>query len=223
MRISLSCRYLLFDLEPCDNHGELHTFVMTNRNFGSLTPILLALIALTPVVCSAQKERRLEGCVDPAKIAKVLSGMRRAPLRPISEDQFRARWPVELADIQSEPKTRRTLLSNDRTIRGRFQCVTEFEVDVSQDGPAAVWKLDGVIINYSAYRRNTLVAMAKLFGRAVGMGAADLKTVGADKSQGYQWETNKGERLLYFIDLHFTREAGLWKMYFLIHVYVVEP
>lgn len=68
-----------------------------------------------------------------------------------------------------------------------------------------------------------LVAMAKLFGRAVGLGAADLKAIGSESSQDYQWEKIKGqERRLYVIELRFTREAGLWKMFFSTGFYVVE-
>jgi hypothetical protein len=84
--------------------------------------------------------------------------------------------------------------------------------------------LHSATVNYTARRRGTLVAMAKLFGREVGLGAADLKTISAESSQDYQWERVKGqERRLYVIELRFTREAGLWKMFFSTGFYVVEP
>src|ERR671926_445 len=61
-------------------------------------------------------------------------------------------------------------------------------------------------------RRAALAEAAKLFAQAAGVGAADLKTVGAEARQDYRWEKFKGEeRRLYTIDLGFAREAGLWK------------
>ena len=186
--------------------------------------VLYIMIVLTPVVCSAQQDRRLEGCVDPKTIATVLGTMRQGNSRPISEEQLRAMWPTELADVEVDSKTSRTLQSNDRIIKGRYQCSADFTFNVRQDGRATPLELSGVTVKYSAHRRDTLVAMAKLFARAVGLGPADLKTVGAEKSQDYQWEKIKGEeRRVYAIDLRFTREGGLWKMYFSTAFYVVEP
>lgn len=67
------------------------------------------------------------------------------------------------------------------------------------------------------------MAIAKLFAQSVGLRAWHLKTTGAEQSQGYQWENIKGkERRAYLIDLRFTREQGLWKMYFHTAFYVVE-
>ena len=189
-----------------------------------LIAVLYMMIVLAPVVCSAQQDRRLEGCVDPEIIARVLGEMRQDNSRPISEEQFRAMWPTELADVEVDSKTSRTLQSNDRIIKGRYQCSEDFTFNVRQDGGITPLELRSVIVNYSAHRRDTLVAMAKLFARAIGLRPADLETVGAEKSQGYQWEKIKGdERRAYLIDLRFTREGGLWKMYFSTAFFVVEP
>lgn len=186
--------------------------------------ILYMMIVLTPVVCSAQQDRHLEGCVDPKIIATVLGTMRQDNSRPISEAQFRAIWPIELGDAEvNPPANRRSLRSDDRILKGHYQCGEVFEFNVRRDGGATPLELQGVTVNYSARRRDTLVAMAKLFARAVGLGPADLKTVGAESSQNYQWEKIKGEeRRAYLIDLRFTREEGLWKMYFHTAFYVVE-
>ena|SRR5205085_3851669 len=189
-----------------------------------LIAVLYMMIVLTPVVCSAQQDSRLEGCVDPKIIAKVLGEMRQDSSRLISEEQVRAMWPIDLADVEVDSKISRTLQSNDRIIKGRYQCSEDFTFNVRQEGGGTPLELRSVIVNYSAPRRDTLVAIAKLFAQSVGLGATDLKTIGAEQSQGYQWEKIKGkERRAYTIDLRFTREAGLWKIYFYTAFYVVEP
>lgn len=189
-----------------------------------LIAVLYVTIVLTPVVCAAQQSSRLEGCVDPKVIVKVLGEMRPENSRLISEEQFRAMWPVELADAEVASKTSRTLQSNDRILNGRYQCSEDFTFNLRQEGGVTHLELHSATVNYSARRRDTLVAMAKLFARNLGLGEADLKTVGAEKSQGYQWEkVKRKERRAYVIDLRFTREAGLWKMFFSTAFYVVEP
>jgi hypothetical protein len=189
-----------------------------------LNAILYVAIMLMPVVCTARQNGRLEGCVNQKKIATVLGEMRQENSRPISEEQFRAMWPIELADVEIGSKTSRTLQSDDRILKGHCQCCEDFEFNVRQEGGAAPLELHGVIVNYSARRRGTLVEMAKLFARAVGLGEADLQTVGTKSSQDYQWEKIKGkERRAYVIELHFTREEGLWKMHFSTAFYVVVP
>lgn len=189
-----------------------------------LNAVLYMMIMLTPVVCTAQQERRLEGCMPPGVIATLLGKMRQDNSRPISEEQVRAMWPIELADAEVASKTSRTLQSSDRIIKGRYQCSEVFTFNIRQEGRVNLLELHGATVNYSARRRSTLVSMAKLFGRAMGLGPADLKTIGAESSQDYQWERIKGqERRLYVIELHFTREAGLWKMFFSTAFYVVEP
>lgn len=187
--------------------------------------VLYMMIVLTPVVCSAQQDRRLEGCVDPKIIATVLGAMRQDNSRPFSEAQFRAIWPIELGDAEvNPPANRRSFRSDDRILKGHCQCCEIFEFNVRQDGAATLLELRGVTVNYSTRRRDTLVAMAKLFARAVDLRPADLRTVGAESSQGYQWEKIKAdERRAYVIDLRFTPEAGMWKMYFSTAFYVVEP
>ncbi len=190
-----------------------------------LTAILYMMIVLMPVVCSAQQASRLEGCVDPKIIATVLTSLRHEKSRTISEEQFRAMWPTELSDAEvNPPADRRSFQSNDRILKGHYECSEVFLFNVRPNGGTTPLELRGVIVNYSARRRDALVAMAKLFARSVELGAPDLRTVGAEQSQGYQWEKIKGEeRRAYLIDLRFTRERGLWKMYFYTSFWVVEP
>lgn len=190
-----------------------------------LNAVLYMVIVLTPVVCTAQENSRLEGCVDPKIIATVLGEMRQENSRPISVEQFRTMWPIELGDAEvNPPDDHRTLQSDDRILKGRCQCGEVFAFNVQREGGDTLLRLHSVTVNYSARRRGTLVEMAKLFARVLGLGSADLKTVGAESSQGYQWEKIKGkERRLYVIDLHFSREEGLWKMFFSTGFYVVEP
>jgi len=190
-----------------------------------LIAVLYMIFVLTPIVCSAQHDSRLEGCVDPKIIAKVLGEMRQENSRRISVEQFRAMWPTELVGAEvNPPPSRLSFQSDDRILRGHCQCCEVFTFNVRQDGGATPLELQGVTVNYSARRRDTLVEMAKLLAHAVGLGEADLQTVGAEQSQNYQWEKIKGEeRRAYLIDLRFTREEGLWKMYFHTAFYIVEP
>lgn len=187
--------------------------------------VLCMMLVLTPVVCSARQDSRLEGCVDPAVIAKVLGEMRPDNSRPISVEQFRAMWPVELVGAEvNAPADRLSFRSNDRILKGHCQCCETFTFNVRAEGGNTPLQLRGVTVNYSARRRDALVEMAKLFAQSVGLGAADLKTVGAEQTQNYQWEKIKGdERRVYALDLGFTREDGLWKMHFNAAFYVVEP
>ena|SRR6266404_8501285 len=189
-----------------------------------LNAVLCIAIALTPVVCVAQHERRLEGCVDPRIIATVLAKLRQSNSQAISVKQVRSMWPTELLDEETS-KTSHELQSKDRILKGNCQCCTDFEFTVHQEGGVTREELDGVAVNYSARRRETLVIMAKLFAKAVGLGKAGLRTVGHGSTEDYQWRTHKGsETRLYVIELRFTREAaGLWKMYFLPAWYFVEP
>src|SRR5260221_11639 len=52
--------------------------------------VLYVVIALTPVVCVAQHERRLEGCVDPRIIARLLAKMQHtnSPALSVIEIRF---------------------------------------------------------------------------------------------------------------------------------------
>ena len=189
-----------------------------------LKAVLYIAIALTPMVCVAQHERRLEGCVDPRIIATILARMQHGYSKTTSREQVRSIWPTELLEEETS-QTSRLLESKDRILRGNCQCCTDFEFNIHQEGGVTREEMDGVIVNYSARRRETLVMIAKLFAKAVGLGKADLRTVGKGSTEDYQWQTHKGsETRLYVIEIRFTREtAGLWKMYFLPHWYLVEP
>ena len=54
-----------------------------------LNAVLYIAIALAPVVCVAQHERRLEGCVNPRIIATALAKMRHTNSEAISVKQVR--------------------------------------------------------------------------------------------------------------------------------------
>jgi hypothetical protein len=187
-----------------------------------LNAVLYIAIALTPVVCVAQHDGRLEGCVDPKIIASLLATMHQNS-QPISVKQVRSMWPTELLAIETS-KTSRELESNDRTLKGDCQCCTAFMFNVHEEVGVNREELYSVIVNYSARRRDTLVIMAKAFAKAAGLEETDLRTVGNRSTRGYQWQTNKGsETKLHVIDLRLSREAGLWTMYFRTAWYLIEP
>ncbi len=183
------------------------------------------LILLAPAVCAARQDGRLEGCVEPKTIAAVLGGLRPDNPRPLTVERLREMWPTYPVDAQVvSSDDSRFFKSDDRILGGHCECCETFGFKVVREGAAAPRELHNVIVNYSARRRAALVETASLFARALGLGAADLKTVGAEDWQDFRWEKYKGEeRRLYAIDLRFAREAGLWKMYFSTTFYVVEP
>lgn len=190
-----------------------------------LRAVLFMSMALAPAVCAARQGGRLEGCVAPRVIATVLGELRPEKSRPLSVAQFRAMWPTELsaADVKSTDNSL-FFQSDDRVLRSRCQCCESFKFRAGQEGWGGPLELQGVTVNYSARRRGALAEMAQLFARAVGLGAAELKTVGAEGSQNYQWDKFRGEeRRRYVIELRFTRERGLWEMFFSTAFYVVEP
>ena len=183
------------------------------------------IIVLNPVMSLAQKDSRLEGCVDPAVIAKILSEMQQKNSRQFSVEQFRAMWPNELVDAEIDPSgRRRSLRSDDRILKSHCQCCEVFMFNLRPEGGTSAMQLRAVTINYSARSRDKLVEMTKLFARALDMREADLKTAGNEMSQSYQWEKTHGnERRAYLIDLKFTRNEGLWQLYFHTAFHVVEP
>lgn len=185
--------------------------------------VLIIAILLTPVVCPAQQENRLEGCVDPRIIATVLGRLRQTGSQATSVEQVRSLWPAELTDTENT-KTSWTLESNDRILKGNCQCCSVFGFKLHQELGVTREEMNSVIVNYSARRRDTLVNMAKLFTKIVGLEKTGVRPVGNGSTQDYQWQTKKGsETRLYVIELRFAREAGLWKMYFSAGWYLVEP
>jgi hypothetical protein len=58
-----------------------------------LNAVLYIVIALTPVVCLAQPERRLEGCVDPRIIATILTKLQHTNSPATSVEQVGSMWP----------------------------------------------------------------------------------------------------------------------------------
>src|ERR671926_1482943 len=178
-----------------------------------LVAVLLLTLVLTPAACAARQGDRLEGCVAPRTIAAVLGEMRPENPRPLSAERLRAMWPTYLVDARVvSTDGSRFFRSDDRILKSHCQCCEMFGFRVLREGAAAPPELHSVVVNYSARRRAALAEAAKLFAQAAGVGAADLKTVGAEARQDYRWEKFKGEeRRLYTIDLGFAREAGLWK------------
>src|ERR1700674_5022005 len=146
--------------------------------------VLYAVLALAPVLCNARVDQRLEGCVDPKTIVTLLAKMQQADSQGMSLEQIRSIWPTELADIECDAKVNRSVKSDDRILKGHCQCCSVFSFKVQ--GGATNEQLVSVTINYSANRRDTLVSMAKDFGRASRLSEHDLKTVGAESAQSFQ-------------------------------------
>lgn len=191
----------------------------------TLNVALCLILALAPVRGSIRVDRRLEGCVDPKTIATLLAKMQQTDPRGITLKQLRGLWPTELADIECDAKASRSVQSQDRILKGHCQCCSVFSFKVRREqGGATNEQLVSATINYSASRRNTLVSMAKDFARASGLGENELKTIGTEAAQSFQWKASKGrEPRVYVVEIRFAREVGLWKLYFSTGWYVLEP
>ncbi|HVS83941.1 MAG TPA: hypothetical protein VHE60_19570 [Pyrinomonadaceae bacterium] len=187
--------------------------------------VLFTILVFTSFPTQSSADRPLEGCVDPNTIAALLTKIRDSNWQGISLERLRSMWPRELGDTEVGSNVSRSVSSDDRVIKGHYQCATSFDfiVQRKQDG-AMSEQLHGVTINYSARRRDNLVDIAKKFAGAAGLRQAELKTVGLGSAQSFQWETTKGkERSSYVLELRFTREARLWHLLFSTGRYVIEP
>jgi hypothetical protein len=189
-----------------------------------LTLIFFITISIAPVVCFGQSERAREGCVDPKIIGAVLAKMTQANQQTTSVDQIRSLRPAELTDVENTAENR-TLRSLDRIIRGSWECCTDFLFKVAPDSGRSREDLYGIIVNYSTPRREALTDMAKMFAESVGLDTSDLRTVGRQSPQHYQWQSKQnGETILYVLECRFNHEAnGPWKMGLNFTRYVVEP
>lgn len=185
-----------------------------------ISAAIFAIVLLTPVLCAAQTEKRLEGCIDPQVIATVLGTMRQN--NAISVERVRSMWPTELDDVEDSAEVR-SIRSNDRMLYNHCECCSGFSFLVRRGNGAPQERLYEATVNYSAHRRATLVALAKLFAGAVGLENKEVKTVGNQSSQDFSWDSFMGERRLYLIFIRFTRQAGLWKLFFSTSWHVVEP
>src|ERR1051325_8109396 len=74
---------------------------------------VFAVLLLAPILCNAQSEKRLAGCVDPQVIARVLGTMQHNDA--ISVKGVRAMWPNELSDSENS-RTVRSVRSDDRVL-----------------------------------------------------------------------------------------------------------
>jgi hypothetical protein len=192
-----------------------------------ISAAIFAIVLVMPVLCAAQSEKRLEGCIDPQVIATVLSSMRQN--NAFSVERVRSMWPTDLNDVEDssevngKPILVRSIRSDDRKLYNHYECGTKFSFLVRPGNDSPRERLNDVTINYSAHRRATLVALAKLFAGAVGLESKEVKTIGNESSQDFSWDRFMDERRIYLIFIEFTREAGLWKLHFSTSWQVVEP
>ncbi|MGH9906914.1 MAG: hypothetical protein ACRD8U_15190 [Pyrinomonadaceae bacterium] len=167
----------------------------------------------------------LEGCPDPNAVEALLTRIRDSNWQHMPLERLRSVWPTELTDIECDSKVSRSLISHNRVINGHCQCCATFSFKIPQNqGAARIEQLDSVIFNYSARHRDELVGIAKKFARAAGLRQGELKIVGRDSEQSFQWEATKGgKRNLYTLELHFSRQGRLWELYFNSGWNIIEP
>lgn len=186
--------------------------------------IFCIIFVLAVLPCRSLAQRPLEGCVSPEKAAALLMSLGASDWQGVSLDRVRSMWPTELADIQRDSETTGSVASQDRIIRGNCQCcvVFEFKFPRGTDQPRNE-QLSGIIFNYSAPQRNTLIAVSRALAAATSLKPSDLKTIGTDSRQSFQWEaTNGNKRSAYVLEILISRESPLWKLHFSIGRHVLD-
>ena len=177
--------------------------------------LLFAIISLVGPLSGATATPRLEGCADAPEIAKALAKLEEKDWQEVSLAQLRPIWPTELVGLSCDSDVCHSVWSKDRIIGGHCQCCAtfSFKVQAGENGPRNA-QLDEVIINYAALQREEIVAIAKAFAKASGLGAADLATVGRDSVQNFHWSSLRGKHQeLSGIEVRISREGRVWELY----------
>jgi hypothetical protein len=137
---------------------------------------------------------RLEGCLDPAVLAKALAAINQMSWRGVSIERAREVWPTELTGF-FDPSLRSDLSkgltstwSDGRVIGGYKQCGEEltFATDRKRNG-SATKRLDAIQIDYSARTREQVVTAARAFARAIELPNGKIATIGRDAQEDREW------------------------------------
>lgn len=179
-----------------------------------LSFLFVVLLTISLPACGQSAKGSLEGCEDPAVVSVALANLHRYNWQSVSLDQLRSIWPVDIDGQECDPGGCRSVWCKDRIISGHCQCCASFSFRIqgTKDKPRTVW-LDNMVINYSSSGRAEVVAAAKMFARALGLGTSELETVGRDSVQSFDWKTNgKAGYEVSAIGLQFIDAGTHWEL-----------
>jgi hypothetical protein len=165
---------------------------------------------------NSQASNQLEGCPDPKTITDALEKIRDRGWQSVSLQRLREVWPTVLGAADCGAEASLSAWSKDRIIKDHCQCCTTFFFVQQDDGGKKIERLQNIVINYTGRRREEIVATAKGFARATGLGESDLNTVGIDSVENFSWNRKSGDEKddLYGLEVRFTRQGALWELYF---------
>jgi hypothetical protein len=181
----------------------------------NLQLVVAVLLALTTSPSGPAKDARLEGCQDPALIAKALGELQTKDWREISLVRLQDMWPTQVRALDCHnAETCTSGWSQDRIIDGHCECCELFYFETKPAGDARNKEhLENIIIHYTAAERDEVVRAARGFAQALGMPENELRNVGRDESQDFSWMDSQ-KQLLSGFNVEFTHKGSKWKAYF---------
>jgi hypothetical protein len=174
----------------------------------------IAMVLALPVG-SRTEDVGLEGCGSVTAITQALAKLEKNDLKEISLDRVQSLWPTKLEASDCTTEGCRSLLHQGRIIDGVCQCCEKIDIDQRPNSEGGVDESLVVTIYYSAPAEKDVVTAAKLLAKAAGLGDDEIRTVGREPDQSFQW---KGARQteLFLMAVKFAHRDKLWTVY--VHV-----
>ena len=194
--------------------------------------MVAALLGFTAHLAGQSALDRLEGCTDPLAIATALKTLKnidwddfskRLDSTPLGEPEdsnpsvarLARIWPTPLRGAECDSKTCTLVISEGRIINGVIECGEAFDFEIDRKLNRTTERLHTIIVHYSTQKREDIVAVAKLFSRAVGLAEGDLVTVGKEAIQNFDCETKTFGKESCGIQMQLHRlRFNRWNLYF---------
>lgn len=175
------------------------------------------LVCFGLAICLAEPGmgQRLEGCSEPGTLATALRTLRNSDWKDMSVARLQKLWPTRLRPLECDERSCSSIVDEGRIISGEFECgeVFDFKVTQKDDGTTGE-RLQSIVIHYTARTREESVSAAKTLAKAIGLNDPAAATVGRDKWQQFQWESNMFGRESSVLELQWARVGANWNLYF---------
>ena len=176
---------------------------------------LVVVAVLTNTLALQMDPARLEGCSDPAVLAKALAGVAHEDWAHMTLDALRLRWPHQLRPVDCDADGCSSFDSIGRLLNGAYLCSEMFLFTKSEASPEG---LHSVIVNYSTSERENTVAVARTLVAAMGAPSRDTNELGKDSDQEVRWPA-PDERHFWGLFISFVRENRVWKVHLILSQY----
>jgi hypothetical protein len=177
--------------------------------------VVLAATAWSTAVSAAAPRR--EGCLEPGAIVAGLKTLRDADWAAITNVRIQAIWPPPVMPIECTETSCSTMARESRIINGEIECEEVFGFDVeSRTDAVATEHLDSVTIHYTVRDRPEIVSIAKSFATAIGVPAADVKTIGEAGYRPLRWTGRSSKAGPGVLDLRLMHLRSGWYLFFSI-------